>query len=275
MQGFSLLRLLTSTARWLINLCDWPFRHEHAILLSPPFLRRQLIYLPSASKRLQSIESNSYFDWATIHEIFIRREYSLQPFRHWPMVNTFYQDLASTGKPILILDLGANVGVSARYFVAKFPEATVACVEAAPLNYPRLRANLVNQENVAIYEAAISSEMGQAELFDNGLGNNAFQTFGKGKSIDVIPATTVGKILEDFPGHELFMVKVDIEGFEAKLFESNFDWIDRAKVIAIETHDWMLPGEAISANFIQSLSGRDRDLVFRGENLFSIRNDPK
>jgi hypothetical protein len=43
-------------------------------------------------------------------------------------------------------------------------------------------------------------------------------------------------------------------------------------VIIIELHDWMLPGTANSQNCLKALSGTNRDFVFYGENVFSIRN---
>jgi hypothetical protein len=40
----------------------------------------------------------------------------------------------------------------------------------------------------------------------------------------------------------------------------------------VELHDWMLPRTANSANFLKAVAARNRDFVFRGENVFSIRN---
>ena len=273
MTGFSLFRLLTSTVRWLLNLFDWPIRIDNAVLLTPPLFKKQIIFAPSAKPRILKIFCSTYQDWATIHEVFIRKEYSLKPFRQWAQVSQYYRELVDAGESLLILDLGANIGVSARYFTSEFPEAAIACLEPSSDNYSKLKRNVSSHENIFTYMSAVSSVSGVVDLIDPRVGNNSFRTFGEGEKIGSIPAVTVEEILGDFPNHELFIVKVDIEGFESKLFEANYDWIDRAKVISIETHDWMIPGEAISANLIKALGGRDRDLVFRGENLFSIRVD--
>jgi len=267
------LRVLTSTARWILSFLDWPVRVGHALLLSPPWLPVVVIFMPSSKPKLQTIRSGSYQDWATIHEIFIRSEYSLKPFSQWHSISRFYRELADAGNPMLILDIGANVGVSARYFASEYPAASIACLEPSSENYLKLRANISGLEQIWAYEAAISSAGGVVDLFDPNLGNNAFRTFGKGKPVSSVPAMTVAQVLDDFSNYELFIVKVDIEGFESELFESNYEWIDRAKVISIETHDWMFPGEGVSRNFIKALGDRKRDLVFKGENLFSIRID--
>ena len=51
--------------------------------------------------------------------------------------------------------------------------------------------------------------------------------------------------------------------------------MDKFKIIIIEIHDWMLPSQDISTNFIYSLTKsmkkNKRDLILKGENLISIK----
>ena len=111
-------------------------------------------------------------------------------------------------------------------------------------------------------------------LFDSGAGNNAFRTFGpESWVLEKVPCYSVSELISANSEATPFLVKIDVEGAEKELFSANVGWIDSFKVIVIETHDWMLPGEAISSNLLKALGGRNRDLVFRGENLFSIRVD--
>ena len=37
-------------------------------------------------------------------------------------------------------------------------------------------------------------------------------------------------------------------------------------------HDWLLPKQQNSGNFLRQISSRNRDFVFHGENVFSISN---
>jgi hypothetical protein len=79
------------------------------------------------------------------------------------------------------------------------------------------------------------------------------------------------------PEHQMcepFIVKIDIEGFERELFSKNTDWVDRFAVLIIELHDWMLPKERSSGNFLSTIAKLDRDFVYVGENVFSISNRP-
>jgi hypothetical protein len=83
----------------------------------------------------------------------------------------------------------------------------------------------------------------------------------------------VPELLQQYPmsaGFLPFMIKVDIEGYESVLFEENVDWIDAFPLMTIELHDWALPGQGTSKNFLKAIAGRDRDFVYLGENVFSI-----
>ncbi len=87
---------------------------------------------------------------------------------------------------------------------------------------------------------------------------------------------TVPGILSRHPrsgGYFPFIVKIDIEGFESELFSGNTDWINEFPVLIIEMHDWLFPGQRTSTNFLKTISQLDRDFVYLGENVFSIRND--
>lgn len=69
-----------------------------------------------------------------------------------------------------------------------------------------------------------------------------------------------------------FLIKIDIEGHEKKLFESNTDWMKYFKIIIIELHDWMLPNENISETFYKALKENliNYEIYNFGENTLVI-----
>ena len=73
-------------------------------------------------------------------------------------------------------------------------------------------------------------------------------------------------------GYTPFLAKIDIEGAEADLFSRDTDWIDQFPLIIVELHDWLLPKQGTSRNFLRCIAARNRDFVYLGENIFSIRN---
>ena len=67
-----------------------------------------------------------------------------------------------------------------------------------------------------------------------------------------------------------FICKIDIEGGEANLFKCNYSWLERFPLVIIELHDWLLPGESNSRNFLKA--ALEFDFVYRDENLFCFNN---
>ena len=273
---FGSIRFFTSIARWALHVLSFPLnRFNDPLLLAPPFLKNQFIYLPNreADSKVIKFICNSYFDWATIFEIFAREEYSLKKFPHFDSLRDHAAGMKTKNVELLVIDLGANVGAAALFLRYEWPDTTVICVEPSRENCLAISRNTEGVPRIEIKRAAIGPVSGELEVRDLGVGNNAFRTFGAGKIIERVEQLTVQSLVEEHSNADLFMVKIDIEGFESELFSENTSWIDKAKVIAIETHDWMLPGKGVSQNLINALAGRNRDLVFQGENLFSIRND--
>lgn len=268
---FGFPRLVTSHARWLLGLLVGVIRGGW-LAIAPPFFSNQYLFF-LRDRRLIRVAIGSYYDWATIHEIFIRQDYSTSSFAVHSDICSHYKEIASGGKP-LILDLGANVGIASRFFASSFPAATILAVEPSSKNVKRLEANCLGQKNIQVTQSAVGAASGMVKLFDPGKGNNAFRTFGNvSELIEEIPCYSVWDLLERQPGLDPFMVKIDIEGAEAELFSGNTDWVNLFKVIIVETHDWMLPGHAVSTNLLRALGGKHRDLLFKGANLFSIRVD--
>lgn len=263
--------MLTSSARWVaasliaLSQAGW-------VLLSPPFLRTQFL-LSMKTRRLVRIRIKSYYDWATVMEIFGRREYDTFRFAHHSDIRAYFNKLSETGTA-LILDLGANIGVASSYFAQSFPGAIIVAVEPSSKNLDLLRVNTVKIPEVNIVHAAVGPSTGKVDLFDNGSGNNAFRTFGEeSQKSETVDCFSIGDLIIANSGSIPFLVKIDIEGAEKDLFAEQTGWIDSFKVIVVETHDWMLPGKAVSSNLLAALGGRNRDLIFQGENLFSIRVD--
>ena len=57
-----------------------------------------------------------------------------------------------------------------------------------------------------------------------------------------IESITLDEIIETKKWDTIDILKIDIEGAEKQLFESNYEnWLPKTKVIMIETHDRMLP----------------------------------
>ena len=67
------------------------------------------------------------------------------------------------------------------------------------------------------------------------------------------------------------MAKIDIEGFEQDLFSANTEWVAECGAIIVETHDWMLAGQASAVPLLRCLGALRRDFLVSGEHVMSFR----
>jgi|WetSurSiteA1Bulk_404760.scaffolds.fasta_scaffold21990_2 FkbM family methyltransferase len=212
-------------------------------------------------------------DKGVIQQIFVNRDYDLARLTRFKDIASEYQRVVNAGQTPLIIDCGANIGASPIWFARLFPQAQVFALEPEEHNYEILHLNCQKYSNVTCLRAAISCVEEAVYIEDPGMGDWGFRTTNQpGANKFPVPAYSIESIARRFPDSELLLVKIDIEGAETRLFESNYEWIERAMVIIVELHDWMLPGTANSQNCLKALSRHNRDFVFIGENVFSIRN---
>lgn len=215
-------------------------------------------------------------DWFTFDQIFVNEDYDFKALKRYTELQNVYESLSAKGAP-LILDLGANIGLSSVYFRHVWPQAKIVAVEPSTDNFAVLKTNLGGDSKSEPLLAGISSKASRLALNDEAAEKNAFTTKVLEPGVaDGVDGITVPDILARFPesgGYFPFIAKIDIEGFESDLFASNTGWVDKFPVLIIELHDWLFPGQGTSANFLRTISALDRDFVYLGENVFSIRND--
>lgn len=212
----------------------------------------------------------THADRDVFRQVFLDREYSIEGLARATKLNSLYR---AAVRP-LIIDAGANIGASAVWLALTYPNATVLAVEPERRNFECLVRNTKEFPSVVPIHAAISSRRGSLFLSDPGQGDWGFRT--SSDAVDgsyEVPALTLDDLLDREPDASPFMFKIDIEGAEADLFESPSCKLATFPLIAIELHDWMLPGKANSRHFLRWHVDSNRDLLFKGENAFSITID--
>ncbi len=209
-------------------------------------------------------------DEHVMQQIFVNQDYSLSRLPLHAQINEYAKARMIRGMRPLIVDLGANIGASAMFFMLTYPDARVVAVEPDKENCELLSRNTSGFDCICV-EGVIASGKGRANLVDPGIGSWGFRTEidGGGK----LETFTVPELIEQHGGEQFFpfIVKIDIEGAESELFSKNYDWIDSFPILIIELHDWLLPGTNNARNFLQCIAGRARDFVHIGENVFSLR----
>ncbi len=205
-------------------------------------------------------------DFESVRQVFRGEEYALVIREVADRVRSRYEEIVASGKRPVVVDAGANIGTASLWFRQQYPHAAVVAIEPDPQNAKILKRNAVGR-GITVMEAAIGSQTGFVSVLKSG-HSWGVQTERAQSGVKVI---TVEDAVLSVPDGELFIAKVDIEGFESDLFASNTDWIDQAFVVYIEPHDWLFPGKRTSRMFQQELAKRDFELFINRENLVFVR----
>ncbi|HUZ91615.1 MAG TPA: FkbM family methyltransferase [Methylocella sp.] len=218
-------------------------------------------------------------DMYTFLHVIMDPEYDIRSYPQFQKLNDIYQKSIAEGHRPLIIDCGANIGLSAIWFSHMFPEAKIFAVEPDGDNIEVAQRNLAAYPNVTVLHGAIWDRPENLTIADTSAAPWAYQTKeapdGAARSPDtILKAFTISQIMEMADTSSALIVKVDIEGAEASLFRSNIEWVGLTDLIAIELHDWLLPKQRTSAPFVRSFANLDFDLLQKGENLFVFLDRP-
>ena len=203
-------------------------------------------------------------------DIFRYKTYDLSRCGQSPRVRETYQRILDAGQIPLIIDAGANVGAASIWFSRQFPQARILAVEPDADNAEVCRLNTRDLPNIKVIEAAIGSEHGWASLRNPEDQAWTLQTM-RNKDGRIAVCTIPELVLVERQPAKIFLVKIDIEGFEDDLFAKSVDWVDEAEVIIIEPHDWLFPEKGKSRNFQKAMASRSFEIAISGDSLIYFR----
>lgn len=173
-----------------------------------------------------------------------------------------------------VLDLGANIGITVRYWKAHWPEARVVAVEPDPRNFAMLQRNTEGITGVEVVQAAIWPTPGRLALLSEGVPSSSVRTTDDTPHTDaMVNAVTVPMLMERFGLERISLLKIDIEGAELELFSmAPTDWLARVDAVAIELHDHWKPG--CGDAFFRAMDPWDWNYSVHGEMIFCERRHP-
>jgi FkbM family methyltransferase len=142
--------------------------------------------------------------------------------------------LAAVPRQTVLLDVGANIGITTIIMAVLRPSCRIIAFEPVPSNRDFLRRNLdANHiENVEIDASAISDRHGTVRLTDNG----PWSLVSASAALEC-PC----RPLDDFTDLPVSFVKVDTEGFEPSVFSgARRLFAERRPLIFTEFNAWTL-----------------------------------
>jgi FkbM family methyltransferase len=161
-------------------------------------------------------------------------------------------------KPLNIVDLGANAGGFSLIFATRgVAVKKIAAVEMNPLTYSRMRLNLLTAygPKACPINAAIADKSGTISVPFSFGGTGDAVSSTEESHVFRVPALTFDEFLEvNFPGENIDIVKMDIEGSEWGVIDSQARTRLRdCSALIVEIHE--RPARSV-AEFVAAMAGQ-------------------
>jgi len=159
---------------------------------------------------------------STYYFVFVRKTYSFQ----------------STRKDPLIIDCGANIGLTVLFYKSIYPNATIIAYEADPNIFATLERNISRNgiPGVTLINAAVGSSDGRVFFSPDGADSGRVVRPGD----DVARQIEVGSVRLKSQLEQQFvdMLKIDIEGAETDLLTDCAEALVRVGSLCMEFHSF-------------------------------------
>jgi methyltransferase, FkbM family len=153
----------------------------------------------------------------------------------------------------VILDFGANIGLSIYFWMKNYPKAKVYGYEADPFIFKYLERNVqgITNGNVKLFNVALSDAEGVLHFSSNHADGGRVSEVGA--PVQAVDAATE---LRNFD--MINMLKIDIEGSERMVLPRIIPYLERVENIFVEYHS-----EADKSQFLPELLKLLQDAGFR------------
>lgn len=159
-------------------------------------------------------------------------------------VDTEYR-FDSVENPRVIIDAGANIGLTSVYYASCYPECRILAIEPERSNFGLLSRNVALYPNVIPIHAALASEPGRVVIDDPDQGAWSFRTRSAQHAdpgSQRVDAVTIGQLMDEHGIERIDLLKMDIEGAEMDVMRHASAWIDRVDAMVIELHERFMRG---------------------------------
>lgn len=162
-------------------------------------------------------------DIFTFYEIFIKQVYK----RALPL-----------REGATVVDLGANIGMTALWLATQAPGVRVVAVEPEESNLALLRSNVFD-DNVVVVHAAVAARPGKVSLHlgspsAHRVSGHSPQVVGLTQEVDGLDPN---ELVARYGLAAIDVLKVDIEGAEAEVFGTTWAMVERSHLVLMEIHD--------------------------------------
>lgn len=142
-------------------------------------------------------------------------------------------------EPQWIIDVGANIGISAVYFARRFPSARILAVEVDSQNFELLMRNAAPYPQITPVHKAIWCSSGHVRITNPDAQPWSFRVeMTTPEAPDALGAISINDLVAEYGVQSIDLLKMDIEGAEREVLSDGLHpWLDRTAVLAVELHE--------------------------------------
>lgn len=162
------------------------------------------------------------------------------------VVNDEYAFKSSNANPVII-DCGANIGMSVLYFKRCYPQSAIIAFEPNPTTYSLLDKNVKSFEltKVTLHNLALANSVGNIPFHfndDKGTLTGSIQSNRGGEKVVEVKCEKLSSFINELT--QVDLIKMDVEGAELKIVEDLMQSgaISKVKELIVEYHH-NIPGE--------------------------------
>ena len=221
------------------------------------------IQLTNQNSKIESILRNSTSDLLTFAEVIMSKEYQL--------VVDFIKENKQK-EPKLIIDVGANIGLTTVFFKSHFPNSRIICIEPDQDNSTILKKNISvnNLDKCEVLINGIWHSDQKLQLSNDFRDGLSWSTRVIAQENGEITGLSIESLLKKCQQEVIDILKLDIEGTEFELFRHSskiLPLLRQSRCIIIEVHQEF--GD--SSEIIEVLNQADF-LTFRTGHLLLAAN---
>jgi FkbM family methyltransferase len=167
------------------------------------------------------------------------------------------QYLLRTGLPPrpIIVDAGANIGISAMWFLGCYPDAILHAFEPARDNYHLLEENFSHNEQIRLFQAALGREEGDVTLYHGSSpGEHSLMSANK-ETDERVRLMKLASHMDAENLDRIDLLKLDVEGSELDVLVGLGERIRNISVLVGEVHE-KLVDEAEFYRFLDQVGFR-------------------
>lgn len=171
--------------------------------------------------------------------------------------------------PLLIFDVGANVGQSVLTLKEKFPASTVYSFEPSPTTFKTLEQNVNHLNKVKLWNCGLGSASGvQTFLVNTYPDMSSFlkpgeSAWGKVESEISVDVKTVDSVCEEVGIDKIDILKCDTQGYEMEVFRGASQMLQENRIS-------LLYFEVTFSNMYEGAPGFDQLFQYLTQHNFSL-----